>query len=309
MKKTQLKETIKQIVREAIQSREYNALLNEVAPSGKKSERMIKHVKKSLRKSHPDWTDDRIASVAIATAWKSKKSKKSSNVKEAGLTSENDGEDDGGNDETTLKNIASRVSSKGIKDPTKAKFLISQVFLHKTGHSADMDSIDQLLNSLKEDSNEEDSEDITLSTDNDAEIDTFSGNDNSGGEDDVDDINPQVQSDDDEDDDDFDDDDSFDSTEYETNYSENEEVKLIQAIKLIATKLSDMHKKVKPEVDEATYKVVSPNQTDSAKEQKARKIQTEPKVSENFKVQTGPSCRTSNDSKNDPKNVRDPKLG
>ena len=63
------------------------------------------------------------------------------------------------------------------------------------------------------------------------------------------------------------------------------------------------------ELDEAAYKVVSPNQVDTAKEDKARKIQTEPKVSENFKVQTGPSCRTAKDSRNNPKNVRNPKLG
>jgi hypothetical protein len=35
----------------------------------------------------------------------------------------------------------------------------------------------------------------------------------------------------------------------------------------------------------------------------------EPEVSENFKVQTGPSCRTAKDAKDNPKNVRNPKLG
>lgn len=63
------------------------------------------------------------------------------------------------------------------------------------------------------------------------------------------------------------------------------------------------------ELDEASYKVVAPNQVDTSKENKARTIQTDPKVSENFKVQTGPSYRTSNDNRNNPKNVRNPKLG
>ena len=51
MKKSQLKEAIKQIVRQAINERKQS--VQEVAPPGKKSERQVMHVKKSLRKSHP----------------------------------------------------------------------------------------------------------------------------------------------------------------------------------------------------------------------------------------------------------------
>ena len=61
------------------------------------------------------------------------------------------------------------------------------------------------------------------------------------------------------------------------------------------------------DLDEAAYKQVSQNATDTAKERKAFRIQREPKVSENFKVQTR-SYKTVNDLPNNPKNVRDPKV-
>jgi len=85
MNKNQLKELIKGIIRENLETREYNQLLKEVSPPGKKAEKMIHHVKTSLRKSHPDWSEDKITSVAIATGWKAHNKE---NVEEAGLTSE-----------------------------------------------------------------------------------------------------------------------------------------------------------------------------------------------------------------------------
>lgn len=60
-----------------------------------------------------------------------------------------------------------------------------------------------------------------------------------------------------------------------------------------------------PEVNEAAYKVTSPNETDTAKENKALTIQTEPKVTENHKTQKR-SYKTVQDIDNDPNNVRDP---
>jgi hypothetical protein len=58
-------------------------------------------------------------------------------------------------------------------------------------------------------------------------------------------------------------------------------------------------------ISEASYKVVSPNETDTAKEDKARKIQTEPKVTEAaFKTQAR-SARTIKDLPQNPKNVAD----
>ena len=70
MKKTQLKEAIKQIVRECLSERGLKPSINEVSPPGAKAERMIHHVKSSLRKQHPDWSEEKITSVAIATGWK-----------------------------------------------------------------------------------------------------------------------------------------------------------------------------------------------------------------------------------------------
>lgn len=58
---------------------------------------------------------------------------------------------------------------------------------------------------------------------------------------------------------------------------------------------------------EASYKVVSPNSVDTSKENKAREIQTDPKVNETaYKVQ-GPSLKTFKDSPQFPKAVNDPK--
>jgi len=68
-----------------------------------------------------------------------------------------------------------------------------------------------------------------------------------------------------------------------------------------------MHKRNKS-VDEASYKQVSPNETDTAKENKPLTIQTDPKVTEsNHKVQHR-SFKTAKDGDQNPKNVRDPKV-
>ena len=85
-----LKNFVKGIVRENIENKIFREILQEVSPPGKKSERMIQHVKSSLKKSHPNWSEDKITSVAIATAWKShnKGSVEETGVDEAGLTSE-----------------------------------------------------------------------------------------------------------------------------------------------------------------------------------------------------------------------------
>jgi hypothetical protein len=60
-----------------------------------------------------------------------------------------------------------------------------------------------------------------------------------------------------------------------------------------------------PKVTEASHKVVSPNETDTAKENKALTIQTEPKVTENHRVQHR-SYTTIKDLPNDPNVARDP---
>lgn len=85
MNKQDLKNFVKGIVRENIENKIFREILQEVSPPGKKAERMIQHVKSSLRKSHPNWGEDKITSVAIATAWKARNK---GSVEEVGLTSE-----------------------------------------------------------------------------------------------------------------------------------------------------------------------------------------------------------------------------
>lgn len=63
MKSSELKEIIQETIEEC---------LNEVAPPGEKSERMVHHLKTSLRKTHPDWDEEKVKQVAYATAWKNK---------------------------------------------------------------------------------------------------------------------------------------------------------------------------------------------------------------------------------------------
>lgn len=247
MKRIQLKEAIKQIVRQAINERKN--MIHEVAPPGKKAERVVQHVKKSLRDKHPEWDDEKVTSIAIATAWKlknkgnldetgknshiHKKGKVQGLKKEAGLTSEN-----GNYSEKAELELIKQIGQKVLE------------LLAMHGSATDTSPV-----SNEPEENEPESSDTNQNPFETPEDNEPSDNDDSGEE---------IEGGD-----------------------ENED----------------------DELDEATYKVVSPNAVDTAKEDKARKIQTEPKVSENFKVQTGPSCRTAKDSKNNPKNVRNPKLG
>lgn len=62
-----------------------------------------------------------------------------------------------------------------------------------------------------------------------------------------------------------------------------------------------------PKVNEASYKVVAPRQARVQKDDCARTIQTDPKMTENHKVQHRSAC-TVKDLPNDPKNVRDPEV-
>jgi len=353
LKKSQLKEIIKQVVRESLQKREYQRLIKEVSPPGAKAERMIQHVKKSLRDTHPEWDDDKITSVAIATAWKAHNKgsveesgeqvpkgqlaklnpgivKKPAGQKmsapsgklpsplkktnEAGLTSEIGAE----SRISPLDDIVKLVSKK-TQNPEHVKYLSAQLFLHQWGKPADMDAVTAAV--------ERELGPTTPPATGDLSVGPLE-------EDDVETAEPH--------------------------YDEREEIKLIDQIKQTATKLMDMHrgmapaapkapekeepkekesgeKEEKDEVDEASYKQVSPNETDTAKEDKARtiqtdpkvneasykvvpktqaqvqkddqakKVQTEPKVTENHKVQAR-SAKTVNDLDNDPKNVRDPEV-
>lgn len=192
IKESQLKAEIKKIVREAIDQRKYQAMLSEVSPPGAKSERMIQHVKKSLRDSHPNWSDEKITSVAIATAWKAhdkKKQEESLNERDSDKKSTDAGE------------LVRAMIKRGITDPDKIQQLASQWNVKYGDKPIDLGSLDQVIQ--KELGNPED-------------------------------------------------------------------------------EIADENYVPRPEdLDEASYKVVSPNQVDTAEEDKARTIQTEPEVNEN----------------------------
>lgn len=66
--KSKLISIINETIYECIEEQEFAAILNEVSPPGEESK--IHAIKKSLRKSHPNWSEDKIVGVAIATAWK-----------------------------------------------------------------------------------------------------------------------------------------------------------------------------------------------------------------------------------------------
>ena len=182
MKKDQLKKFVKQIVRESLSDREYKRILNEVSPPGKKAGRMVQHVKTSLRKAHPDWNEDKITSVAIATGWKNL----------------NENFEEGADSRITpLDDITRLVMGKGVTDPQKVEYLVVNLYKHQMGTTPDTDAVKSA-------------------------IERNGPPQRRGGSGDLD-IGP---------------------------------------------------------LEEESYKVVSPNETDTADEDKARTIQTDPKVNE-----------------------------
>ena len=66
--KSRLIQVINETIQECLEEQEFNSILNEVSPPGEESK--IHSIKKSLRKSHPKWSEDKVIGVAIATAWK-----------------------------------------------------------------------------------------------------------------------------------------------------------------------------------------------------------------------------------------------
>lgn len=209
MKKDHLKKFVKQIIRENLSEREYKHILNEVSPPGKKSERMIQHVKTSLRKSHPDWNEDKITSVAIATGWKSHNK-----------TDINEGAD---SKIAPLDDITRLVINKGVTDPEKVAYLVGNLYTHQMGTPPDPDAVEAAIERNK-----------PMTKPGGSGILNFGP------------------------------------------------------------------------LEEESYKVVSPNETDTADEDKARTIQTEPKVNETAYKTQGPSYKTFEDSPQLPDAVNDP---
>jgi hypothetical protein len=246
IKRIQLKEAIKQIVRHAINERKN--MIHEVAPPGKKAERAVMHVKKSLRDKHPDWDDEKITSVAIATAWKLhnkgslEETDKTPNIKKAGKLNPNFVK---GNNKTSGKSSAEQESNP-IRKAGVLGFGLKQEAGLTSEHGnysekAELDLIKQIGQKVLE---------LLAMHGNTESGDTDSSSEpEDSGDSETSDMAP----------------DSFES----------------------------------PDDD---------NSTDDENEDDNGQLE-EPKVSENFKIQTGPSCRTSKDIKDNPKNVRNPKLG
>jgi hypothetical protein len=240
MKRTQLKEAIKQIVRRAINERK--GMIREEAPPGKKAERAVRHIKKSLRDKHPEWDDEKITSVSIATAWK--------------LHNKGSLEED---DKSPNIRKASKLNPKIVGKHNKSKTSYS-------GSDANpIRKAGKLGFGLKQEAG---------------------------------------------------------LTSEHGDYSEESELELIKQIGQKVLELLAMHgagtSTNEPEDHEPEVSDTTPNPfeepedtevSDDDNDDDDSGEEIEPKVSENHKVQTGPSYRTSRDCKDNPENVRDPKLG
>lgn len=88
----------------------------EKAPSGKKFERMVKHIKAGYSK---DGLTDKEKSIAYATAWKSKNKETQKEETECGAETKNKGakEVDPRSVPTTINNIKNKLRSAGMKNP------------------------------------------------------------------------------------------------------------------------------------------------------------------------------------------------
>lgn len=142
MTKSQLKQSVKAIVRECLNER----VIKEVAPPGDKAERMVQHVKTSLKKSHPDWDAEKIASVAIATAWKAH-NKGSVEQDECGSMEE--GGVQGADSKVTVIDDIVRGIIKlapAIKNNPDKIAKVAALFFHRQyGEVADMDAVMQAV--------------------------------------------------------------------------------------------------------------------------------------------------------------------
>lgn len=292
IKTSQLTGIIKQVVRESLQQREYLALLQEVSPPGKKAERMIQHVKKSLRKSHPEWDEEKITSVAIATGWKShnkgnvEESKdewevdKGMRVKKGQKAPHGDSDDPPFLDPKGAADANKRVFGVDTKDVDEAGLTSEE---GGEGGEAEASSAPESIDDEETDEQVNDHiaallkavfySERTRQLSNTQKVALVKKIVDQGI-------------------------DSLKEASYkkvspnETDTSEEDKAREIQT---------------DPEVNEAAYKVVAPNEVDVTDEDKARTIQTEPKVTENHKVQAR-SAKTAADLDNDPENVRDPEV-
>lgn len=374
IKKSQLKLAVKNIVREAISEHTYRQALSEVSPPGAKAERMIHHVKASLRKSHPDWDEDKVTSVAIATGWKAHNKGSVENeqvganvVAEMGPESKM----------SVIDGIVRLCIQKFGNDEAKIREYVPKVFKAHTGWDADPEAVEAAIQrggSAKENGEEgeggyDEREEILLikvmeliakklsamhsgqalvpktggeePAEEPAEAPPFGGGEKEE--------EPETEEEPEEEPEEKPkappfgkkEKEEVDEEAYKTVSPRSYEVQKDDKARTIQTdpqinekkdkwiqkavnpkhkgyctpmtkstctpRRKALAKRFKKGIDEASYKVVAPNETDTAKEDKARKIQTEPKVTENHKVQHR-SYKTVNDQESDPKNVRDPEV-
>ena len=134
MNKNQLKEAVKAVVRECLNER----VIKEVSPPGKKAERMIQHVKSSLRQSHPDWDEEKVTSVAIATGWKAHNK---GSVEEAGVQ--------GADSKVSVLDVIVRLIMKRVPaykgNPDKITKAAANLFRLQYGKPADIEAVQQAV--------------------------------------------------------------------------------------------------------------------------------------------------------------------
>lgn len=279
IKVSELKDVIKTIVRESISER---AQVREVSPPGKKAERMIHHVKASLRKSHPDWDEEKIKSVAIATGWKAHNKGSVEEACDCGKEGCDCKKDKGEQiPKGALSKLNPKIADKGEKGKMQLPPKVKEAGL--TSEEGEVEVGDDI---------DDETTDETVS----------------------DHIAALLQA-------------VFFSAKTK-NLPNKQKIALVKKIidqgldspelkeasyKQVSPNETDTAAEDKartiqtdPKVNEASYKVVSPNETDTAKEDKARKIQTEPKVNETAYKTQGPSLKTFDDSPQFPKAVNDP---
>lgn len=285
MRETEIKHIIKEVVRQCI---------TEVAPPGEKAERMVMHLKKSLRDTHPEWDDEKVTSVAIATAWKAHNR---GAVEEAGLTSEEGCQ-----------------CEKCNCDPCKCNENGDEGEEHEYDEKEEirlMKGLSMIVKKLLSMHKGMDEQEVN---EGDAQYKVVSPNATDTA---AEDKARQMQ--------------------YDPLVSEKKEKWIQKAVdpkhkgyctpmtkKTCTPRRKALAKRFKKGLEEMLqmadfmisesnggpqYKVVSPNATDTAKEDKAREIQRDPKVSEssNHKVQHR-SHTTINDVPQNPENVRDPEV-
>ena len=328
MTKTQLKESVKAVVRECLNER----VIKEVAPPGDKAERMVQHVKASLKKSHPDWDAEKIASVAIATAWKAHNK---GSVEQDECGSMDEGGVAGADSKVSVLDAIVRVILRKVPsykgNPDKITKLAALLFHKQYGRPGDIEAIQAAVernmgyeDQIANDPVAKSDEDPTKEPDPAEEEESAAPAEESHEEEEEESKSePSEES----------------HEEEEESVEENAQFKHVSDNQ-VDTAEEDKARTIQtdPEVNEnantlppnkGQYKTVAPHQYTTTDQNKALTIQTDPqvneagltsekgikfsslvnkkKVKENYKVQAR-SYQTANDLAQDPNNVRDPEV-